>query len=286
MRAFLAPTVAAIALAAPLALAPAASAQSTTLKAVIFDQLKPLYQKSNGGYEGLGVDVLEQIRIQARRRNVTYTVASSVKDGIGAVTTGKADIACGVAFTWGRSTQVSYSLPFGVGGTRLLTAKDAGVDGTPTSLEGQVIGVVKDSASAKVLKNVVPGATFKPFNTPKEALNAFYTGDVPILGGGTLWLAANSRIDKTALLPFRPYGRSGISCIVKQNDGKLLSATNIALGQMMQAYMDGDSGTRRMINRWIGPGSDVGLSQESIRSLYGLILSITAEINTPATPGI
>ena len=28
------------------------------------------------------------------------------------------------------------------------------------------------------------------------------------LGGGTLWLAANSRIDKTALLPFRPYCRS------------------------------------------------------------------------------
>ena len=55
---------------------------------------------------------------------------------------------------------------------------------------------------------------------------------------------------------------------------------------MMQAYMDGDAGTRRMINRWIGPGSDVGLSQESIRSLYGLILSVTAEIKTPATPGI
>ena len=40
---------------------------------------------------------------------------------------------------------------------------------------------------------------------------------------------------------------------------------------MMQAYMDGDAGTRRMINRWIGPGSDVGLSQDVIRSLYGLI---------------
>ena len=130
------------------------------------------------------------------------------------------------------------------------------------------------------------GATLKSYDTPIEALNAFYEGDVPILGGGTLWLAANSRIDKTALLPFRPYGRSGISCIVKQDNGKLLSSTNIALGQMMQAYMDGDAGTRRMINRWIGPGSDVGLSQDVIRSLYGLILSITAEINTPATPGI
>ena len=101
-----------------------------------------------------------------------------------------------------------------------------------------------------------------------------------------LGLAAHRRIDPTALLPFRPDGRSGISCIVNQNNGKLLSSTNIALGQMMQAYMDGDAGTRRMINRWIGPGSDVGLSQDVIRSLYGLILSITAEINTPATPGI
>ena len=286
MRALLAPAAALLALAGPVALTPKASAESTTLKAVIFEEVKPLYHKTDAGYEGLGVDVLEQIRIQANRRKVTYRVASSVNDGVGAVITGKADIACGVAFNWGRSTQVSYSLPFSVGGTRLLMASDTTIDGTPDSLEGETIGVVKDSQSANVLKSVVPGATLKSFNTPKEALDAFYTGDVPILGGGTLWLAANSRIDKTALLPFRPYARSGISCIVNQNNGKLLSSTNIALGQMMQAYMDGDAGTRRMINRWIGPGSDVGLSQETIRSLYGLILSITAELDTPAAPGI
>ena len=285
MRAFLAPAAALLALAGPVALIPQASAESTTLKAVIFEEVKPLYQKTDTGYEGFGVDVLEQIRIQAKRRNVTYRVANSVKDGVGAVITGKADIACGVAFNWGRSTQVSYSLPFSVGGTRLLMASDTTIDGTPASLEGQTIGVVKDSQSAKVLKNVAPGATLNNYTTPKEALDAFYSGEVSILGGGTLWLAANSRIDKTALLPFRPYSRSGISCIVNQNNGKLLSSTNIALGQMMQAYMDGDAGTREMINRWIGPGSDVGLSQETISSLYGLILSITAEINTEATPG-
>ena len=78
-----------------------------------------------------------------------YRVAKSVNDGIGAVITGKADIACGVAFTWGRSTQVTYSLPFGIGGTRLLMADDTTVDGTPASLEGQTIGVVKDTASAR-----------------------------------------------------------------------------------------------------------------------------------------
>ena len=285
MRAFLAPAAALLALAGPVALTPQAFAGSKTLKAVIFEEVKPLYQKTDTGYEGLGVDVLEQIRMQSNHSKVTYRPASSVEDGIQAVVSGKADIACGVAFTWNRSTQVTYSLPFGVGGTRLLMASDTTVDGTPESLEGLTIGVVKDTPAAKVLGNVAPSATLKNYDTPKEALDAFYSGEVPILGGGTLWLAANSRIDKTALLPFRPYARSGISCIVKQNNGKLLSSTNIALGQMMQAYMDGDAGTREMINRWIGPGSDVGLSQQTIRNLYALILSITAEINTAATPG-
>ena len=88
MRALLAPAAALLALAGPVALTPQASAESTTLKAVIFEEVKPLYQKTDAGYEGLGVDVLEQIRIQAKRRKVDYRVAKSVNDG-------KADIACG-----------------------------------------------------------------------------------------------------------------------------------------------------------------------------------------------
>lgn len=280
----LAPIAVATALVAPLAWAMPAAADSTTLKAVVFDDVKPLYLKTDAGYAGLGVDVLEQIRMQARRRKVEYTSARSVKDGLNAVITGKADIACGVAFTWERSTQLSYTLPFGVGGTRLLTAGDTSVDGTPASLTDKTVGVVKDSASAKVLKSVVPGITLKAYDTPAQALAAFNGGDVPILGGGTLWLAANSSPDTTALLPLRPYGRSGIGCIVSQNNGRLLSKANLAIGQMMQAYMDGDAGTRHMVERWIGPDSNVGLSREAIRSLYGLILTVTAELSTTVTP--
>ena len=280
----LAPIAVAAALVTPLAWATPAAAESTTLKAVIFEDVKPLYQKTDAGYEGLGVDVLEQIRMQARRRKVQYTSANSVKEGLNAVITGKADIACGVAFTWARSTQVNYTLPFGIGGTRLLTASNTTVDGTPSSLSGKTVGVVKDSASAKVLKSVVPGVTLKTFDTPALALAAYDSGDVPILGGGTLWLAANSSPASTALLPLRPYGRSGIGCIVSQNNGKLLSNANLAIGQMMQAYMDGDAGTRHMVERWIGPESSVGLSREVIQALYGLILNVTAEISTTVTP--
>ena len=95
----LAPIAVAAALVTPLAWATPAAGKSTTLKAVIFEDVKPLYQKTDAGYEGLGVDVLEQIRMQARRRKVQYSSANSVKEGLNAVITGKADIACGVAFT-------------------------------------------------------------------------------------------------------------------------------------------------------------------------------------------
>ena len=251
---------------------------------MIFEDVKPLYQKTDAGYEGFGVDVLEQIRMQSGRRKVSYSGVNSVKEGLNAVITGKADIACGVAFTWARSTQVNYTLPFAIGGTRLLMASDTKVDGTPDSLSGQTVGVVKDSPASRVLKNVAPEVNLKPFNTPAEALAAYNSGDVAILGGGTLWLAANSSKETSALLPFRPYGRSGIGCIVNQNNGKLLSKANIAIGQMMQAYMDGDAGTRHMVERWLGPESSVGLTRIGIESLYSLILNVTAEISTPAAP--
>ena len=70
MRALLAPAAALLALAGPAALTPQPSAESTTLKAVIFEEVKPLHHITDAGYEGLDVDVLEQIRIQAKRRKV------------------------------------------------------------------------------------------------------------------------------------------------------------------------------------------------------------------------
>ena len=63
MRAFtaLAPAAAMLEMVAPLAFSLTAKAKSTTLKAVIFEEVNPLYRKTDVGYEGLGVDILEQI---------------------------------------------------------------------------------------------------------------------------------------------------------------------------------------------------------------------------------
>ena len=258
--------------------APEQSSATGTLKAVIFENDKPLVQANGDSVEGLAIEVLNQIRGEAGLSEVSYTRATSVDDGLESVRSGKADIACGVPFTWERAKTFSYSLPFAIGGTRLLAA--AGIDGTPESLEGIKVAVVEDSAAAKVLGNVVPEAELTPFKTPAEALAALNDNTVQALGGGSLWLAANKGDSNTMLVPVRPYGRSGIGCIVKQDNGKLLASANLAIGQMMQAYVDGDAGSREEINRWIGPDSSVKLSEATISGLYSMMLGSTAEIST------
>ena len=258
--------------------APEQSSATGTLKAVIFENDKPLVQANGDSVEGLAIEVLNQIRGEAGLSEVSYTRATSVDEGLESVSSGKADIACGVPFTWERAKTFSYSLPFAIGGTRLLAA--AGVDGTPESLDGIKVAVVEDSAAAKILGNVVPEAELTPFKTPAEALAALNDNTVQALGGGSLWLAANKGDSNTMLVPVRPYGRSGIGCIVKQDNGKLLASANLAIGQMMQAYVDGDAGSREEINRWIGPDSSVKLSEATISGLYSMLLASTAEIST------
>ena len=255
----------------------AATPDSGVLKAVVLEG-KPFAAKQGDTYEGFAVDVINHVKDEAGLSSVEFVPVSSVSEGFQAITSGKADIACGVSFTWDRAKTVNFSLPFAIGGTRLLAG--AGVDGTPESLNGKTIGVVADSASAKVLSNVVPSAELTSFATPSEALDALEKGDIEILGGPTLWLASNKGETSTALVPDRPYGRSGIGCVVKQDNGQLLSAANLAIGQMMQAYVDGDAGSREMINRWVGPDSSIDLSESTISALYRIMLGTTAEIST------
>jgi polar amino acid transport system substrate-binding protein len=252
------------------------------LRALVFDAGLPFVQKQGDTYEGLAVDVLNAIKDEAGATKLTFITADDVEDGLQAITSGRADIACGVAFTWGRAKRVLYTLPFAIGGTRLLAP--TGVDGTPESLRGRTVGVVEDSASAELLASVVPAAKLSRFRTPAEALAALNSNTIQILAGPSLWLAANRGTSDRRMVPTYPYGRSGMGCIVAQNNPKLLTAGNLAIVQMMQAYVDGDAGTRQMVNRWVGPESTVKLSEDTISAFYGLMIAATAEISTTVKP--
>ena len=157
----------------------------------------------------------------------------------------------------------------------------AGIDGTPKSLNGKTVGVVKNSMAANVLAASVDDANFQFFDTPDQALAAVKDGSVEILGGDSLWLRANqaATAPDASLVPDRPYARSGVGCVVADTTPHLLNISNLGIGRLLSGYINDDDGVRSAINTWIGTGSTVGLKDEQINRFFTIVLSTAAEFN-------
>ena len=260
---------------------------SGKLRAVVIGDALPMVKKEGDNYDGLSFVVLEAIRDQInvspkkkdKEVSIEPVAAGSAREGLDMIRSGAADIACGVAFTWERQRSLTYTLPFSVGGVRLL-AQD-GIDGTPDSLSGKTVGVVKDSMAATVLAESVDDAKFQFFDTPDQALAALKDGNVEILGGDSLWLRANQAetAPEAALVPDRPYARSGVGCVVADTTPHLLNISNLGIGRLLSGYINDDDGVRSAINTWIGTDSTVGLKDEQINRFFTIVLSTAAEFN-------
>jgi polar amino acid transport system substrate-binding protein len=261
------------------------AANSGQLRAVVIGDELPMVRKTDTGFDGLSFVVLEAIRDQLSAEQgegqaavtLTTTNAADVESGLEMIRSGEADIACGVSFSWERQKQFDYTLPFASSGIRLLAPTT--IDGTPKSLEGQTIGVVANSVAASVLANNVENASFQSFATPTDALNALKKGDVKLLAGDSLWLRANQNqaAPDDVIVPAVPYARAAIGCIVGESSSSLLDTSNIAIGRLLQAYVDGNPDARKEINAWIGKGSAIGLTDEQISHYYRMVLSTAAE---------
>ena len=260
------------------------------LRAVVIGDALPMVEKDGDDYDGLSFVVLEairdQINVSTLKQETEVSIVpipvTSAKDGLDRIGSGDADIACGVAFTWERQRSLTYTLPFSLGGVRLL-APD-GNDGTPENLAGKTIGVVKDSVAADVLAESVDDATFQFFDTPGEALTALKEGNLEILGGDSLWLRANqaATAPDDVLVPNRPYARSGVGCVVAGTTPHLLNISNLAIGRLLSAYVNDDSEVRSAINSWIGKDSPVGLKDEQISTFFTIVLSTAAQFSQPS----
>ena len=114
----------------------------------------PLVKKTDAGFDGLSFVFIEAIRDQLSHTDgkeiaIQTIPVKTLREAQSLLEQGKADLACGVDFSWERQTRVDYTLPFATTGIRLLAPK--GNDGTPNSLKGKTIGVVQDSVAASVL---------------------------------------------------------------------------------------------------------------------------------------
>ena len=253
-----------------------------TLKAVALSDALPYSSKNGQQWEGLAHEILSVIQAELGGDAAAEIVdVTSVKAAGEALKDGSANIACGVGFSWDRAEQLSYSLPFAVGGVRLLTTDDN--DGTPEALNGKSIGVVEDSVPAEVVAKQLPETELTPFDSPAAALDALKQGTVDAIANGALWAKANAdAVPGSKAVPERPYGRSAVGCVVNPENQALLAKANVAIAQLLQNYVDGDDASTSRINRWIGPESAVGLSTESIATYYNAVLSTVTGIDTQA----
>ncbi|QNI47410.1 extracellular substrate binding-like orphan protein GrrP [Synechococcus sp. A15-60] len=257
------------------------------LRAVVIGDALPMVEKNGDGYDGLSFVVLDAIRDQINvsplRKDKDVSIepvaVNSPTEGLDKIRSGDADIACGVDFSWQRQRTLTYTLPFAMGGVRVLAP--AGNDGTPESLNGETVGVVKDTLASSVLASSVDNATLKFFDSPGDALSAMKDGSIEFLGGNTLWLRANqaATAPDAALVPTLPYARSSIACVVADTTPKLLNISNLAIGRLLSSYINDNTEVRSAINQWIGKGSSVGLSDDQIGSFFSIVLSTSAEFS-------
>lgn len=203
------------------------------------------------------------------------------------VSQGGIDFTCGVAFTWQREMFVDYSLPIGLSGIRLLSAK--GADGSPASLAGSRIAVVKDSLGQTLLPQLNAKATPVVFPTLQAATDAFFAGKVKgVLGDSVLLanLVPPAKAASVALVPNQGYVRYGVSCIVPENNSTFRNLVSLAIARLQQGYLNDDPQATAVVNRWFGPGSAMALPPELIKAFFESVLISHEQIENPAPPTI
>jgi len=253
---------------------------------VVMNGNLPYSTQLDNRYVGLGLEFAKEIQKElsdyvGKPVELVAQPVNSIDQGIAAIASGAVDLSCGAGFSWGRSMFVDYTLPFALSGTRLITP--VGNDGTPAALTGKTIGAVKNSLAAHAMEKSITGAELALFENPAAALAALKSGEIQFLAGDSLWLLANrSAVDPAGnVTPSVPYNRSAVGCVVPENSSGLLNLSNLAIAKLMQAYINDDPNAQSRINQWVGPGTDVNLSQNVIKAYFTNVLLTAALLALP-----
>ena len=233
------------------------------------------------GYGVLVADRVAALLSQAVGKPVAlrYEVVADAAQLAQRLAEGKADLACGLPFTWAREMTLDFTMPIGISGLRLL-APAGRFTGAPEDLAGRRIGVVRDSLAETELRGMQPAAQAVPFADLQSALTALSSGQVEgVIGDSALLagLARQQRLSGLALTPDVPYERYAVSCAVPENDSTYRDLVNRAIAQLLQGYVDGEPSSVAAVNRWLGPGSALNLSPDRIRGVFdGLLMGVEA----------
>ncbi len=266
-------------------------ARSGELVLVGYGDLPPLLSAQPGRQpEGYAALVAERIAAELSRAvgrpvKVRFLPVPAGSSPIQALSSGKADLACGFPFSWEQDMRIDHSLPIGLSGLRLL-APVGRFDGSPASLAGRSIGVVRSSLAEGELQGMQPQAKSVPFDSLPAALSALQSGKVDGVIGDSIVLAglAQSRgLQGLILSPELPYEVYGVACLVPQNASAYRHLVNLAIARMLQDYLDGEPKTLAAVNSILGPSSAIGIPQPRLQAIFeGVLIGVETIRIVPA----
>ncbi len=234
---------------------------------------------TKGEPEGYAIELARRIDRQLKAElgnnvRIRFAPVDNTAVTVGAVSSGKAGLACGVPFSWENENLVDFSLPIGLSGLRLLT-RSGSLDGSPASLAGQPIAVVEGSLAAGLLGTLQPNAKAVAVPTLAQAVTALeqkrvtgVLGDSNVLAG----LQHQRRLAGVALVPEQPYVSYGVGCIVPENNSRLLNVVNLAIAGLLQGYLEGRPEAVASIAPWVGPTGVLVVPTERVRALFESVL--------------
>ncbi|QPN62367.1 extracellular substrate binding-like orphan protein GrrP [Synechococcus sp. CBW1004] len=251
-----------------------------------------LSTNANGDAQGYAAEIArlvqaELTQIIGKPVQLRFEAVATTADQINRVAGGKADLACGVPFSWAQdASSVDFTLPIGLSGLRLL-APSGRFDGSPAGLSGRRIGVAAGSLGQSQLLGMQPKAVAVPFPSAAAAVNALIAGQVDGVIGDSLLLRSLARkrnATNLVLTPEQSYQHYAVSCVVPENDSAFRDVVNLAIARLMQAYLDGAAEAVALVHRSVGPDSSVAIPPETIRIYFENVMFGVEPIR-PLPPG-
>jgi len=253
----------------------------------------PPYSFLKGGKEPVGYAIevgrlieAEVSRYLNRPVRVEFTEVQDPALLFQQVSRGELDLACGAQFTWEREMFVDFSIPFSLSGIRVLT-RSGKADGTPESLAGKRIAVVKGSLGEAAIRKVQPSARLVPVAGLQSGVSDLMAGRVDGVAGDSVILASSVNLQGLKglqLVPAEGFARYAMGCIMPENNSTFRNLVNLAIAQLAQGYVNGDPASTALVNRWLGPGGVLALPPEVIKIYFESVLLNNEHIRPPAAP--
>jgi polar amino acid transport system substrate-binding protein len=261
-------------------------ARTGTLTVGTLTESVPLsYVNDKGELVGYSIDLVnliqERVEQQLGRPIQVEFVSITPENGISQMENRAIDLACNVGFTWNRDVFVDFSLPLARSGTTLLLKSGSSL-GSPESLQGKRIGVLPKTIAEQVIKFVQPQATFVSISTLEEGFEAVASGRIDALASDMIALEGYrqtvSQPNAFITTSNQPFNREGIACIVPENNSKFLDLINYTIVRLMQGYLEGETSSVTIVNRWFGPQGIITLDPKLIQDYFTDIINSREQI--------